>query len=127
MSNNSVHIVGFGSQGSAWAQCLQASGWQVQTYLSKKGPSFQRAIDAGFQPLLLQDLPPQISDRSKKHWVALLTPDSAIPAIYGDFIAPVSSQVRLILAHGYAIYSGELKLRHPEHQATLFAPKAIGP
>jgi ketol-acid reductoisomerase len=39
----------------------------------------------------------------------------------------VNSQVRLILAHGYAVYSGELKCRAPEHKAVLLAPKAIGP
>jgi ketol-acid reductoisomerase len=127
MSKNTIHLVGYGSQGSAWAQCLKTSGWQVHVYVSRHGNSYQNAIEHGFQPALIQELPAQLSDKTQTHWVAMLCPDTSIPAIYGDFIASSPSNVRLILAHGYAIYSDELKFKNPDHRAILLAPKAIGP
>ncbi len=127
MAKNMIHLIGFGSQGSAWAQCLAASGWHVQIYLSKKGVSFERASQMHLSPLLLQDLPAQITAGTHPHRIAILTPDSEISNIYKEWIAPVSSSVCLILAHGFALYSQELQLKHPHHQVALLAPKAIGP
>jgi len=127
MPQSKIHLVGFGSQGSAWAECLRKSDWQVHVYLSRKGKSFDRATELGFSPFLLDELPLQIVDKTVSHWIAMLCPDMAIPGIYGDFIASSPAPVRLILAHGYVIYSGDLKLTQPLHQAALLAPKAIGP
>src|SRR5690349_5014139 len=106
MLQKTLHIIGFGSQGSAWAQCLKTSGWKVQVYLSQKGKSFQRALHLGFDPLLLEELPKNLQNHSYPHWIALLTPDTAIHSIYDRFISNSPNPVYLILAHGYAVYSG---------------------
>lgn len=124
---NRIHLVGFGSQGSAWAKCLRQSGWQVEVYLPIQSPSFQKAIEAGFNPHPIEHLYTLKSDLSETHWIAMLCPDPLIAPLYRDFIANFSGNVRLILAHGYAIYSGDLKMRTPLHRPLLLAPKAIGP
>jgi ketol-acid reductoisomerase len=132
--NRVVHIIGFGSQASAWAQCLRTSGWDVQVYTPQKSRSYEAACALGFSTQLITELPKSLQNHSKNfapsettHWIAALCPDSAIPKVYDEWIAPCPDSVRLILAHGYAIYSSELKLKSPKHQATLLAPKAIGP
>ncbi len=130
MSHPIIHIVGFGSQGSAWAQCLRTSGWNVQVYLgSRESRSFQKAAELDFKPKLLSDLATTLnsSDPAQTHWIATLCPDTIIGSIYRDFIAPSPATIRIILAHGFAVYSGDLKPKSPLHEATLLAPKAIGP
>ena len=42
-----IHVVGFGSHGSAWTQCLQSSGWSVHVYLSQEGKGYQNAKELG--------------------------------------------------------------------------------
>ncbi len=127
MAERILHMIGFGSQGSAWAQCLKASEWKVRIYLDRQGKSFDRACALGFEPLSLSELPQSISSNSATHWVAMLCPDSLIASIYEEWISHSSAEIRLILAHGYSVYSDELQLKSPRHQATLLAPKAIGP
>ena len=125
-----VHIVGFGSQGNAWANCLRKSGWQVEVYLLRKGDSYERALQENFTPSLIQDFAQNISQNKKnptqQEWVALLCPDQMIGSIYRDFLASCPEKIGLILAHGYSVYSGDLKVK-PGHSIALLAPKAIGP
>lgn len=135
MSENTIHIVGFGSQGSAWAQCLRASGWNVQVYLTHLGgspnrppsKSYEAAEKLGFKPHPLKDLPLHLSPGEKPHWVAMLCPDGVIAPVYRDFLQSSPADIRLILAHGYVVYANELNLAGPHHRVTLLAPKAIGP
>ncbi len=125
---NTIHIVGFGSQGSAWAECFRSSGWNAQIYLAREGKSFQKAQSLGFNPQSMQELLRSIeSPNHAPHWIALLCPDSEVAPIYREWIASSPAEVRLILAHGYAVYARELQMQKPQHQITLLAPKAIGP
>lgn len=124
----SIHIVGFGSQGQAWAQCLYRSGWNVSVYVSHNhSPSFEKALKNGFSPQPIQNLSQAISAQSQTHWIAMLCPDLLIGPIYGDFVSGSKAEIRIILAHGYSVYSKDLQLRSPFHKAALLAPKAIGP
>jgi ketol-acid reductoisomerase len=136
MTTETIHLVGFGSQGSAWAQCLRTSGWDVRIYLARKSKSYEKALALGFTPLLLSNLLDDLkaiqnslsTDSSPQPlWIALLCPDSEIPRVYQDFLRDSPCPLRILLAHGYAIYSNELELNAPLHQAFLLAPKAIGP
>ena len=137
MPENTIHLVGFGSQGSAWAQCLKASGWNVQVYLGQQGRSFENANRLGFKPHLISDLPQNLappaaglpfkSNNPEPHWIAMLCPDVMIAPLYRDFLQSCPSDLRLILAHGYVVYANDLKLAGPHHRASLLAPKAIGP
>lgn len=57
----------------------------------------------------------------------MLCPDTEVGPIYRDFLAPLESELTLVLAHGYAVYAGELQLARLGHEVALLAPKAIGP
>jgi ketol-acid reductoisomerase len=135
MTEKTIHIVGFGSQGSAWAQCLRTSGWNVQVYLNNQDPlpnapprrSALIAEKLGFKTFRLTDLPSHLVSGTEPHWVAMLCPDGIIAPVYRDFLQSSPAQIRLILAHGYVVYAQELNLAGPHHRATLLAPKAIGP
>jgi len=129
MLQNTVHIVGFGSQGSAWAQCLRASGWDVQVYLSNTGgKTLAIAEKLGFKSHALKDLPLHLSQgTTQPQWIALLCPDGVIAPVYADYLRSSPQEIRLILAHGYVVYANELNLAGPHHRVTLLAPKAIGP
>lgn len=125
-----VHIVGFGSQASAWAQCLKTSGFEPRVYLRDlTGRSFERATAAGFEPISLNELPKALvnAPQADSHLVAMLCPDDVIAPLYREYIAASSHAVTLILAHGYAVFSGELMRLAKYHDVALLAPKAIGP
>ena len=128
MSQN-LHLIGFGSQGSAWASNLRTSGWNVNVYLGRaEGASYERARAAGLPASPTTELIKALSeDTSDVALVAAMTPDHLIAPIYGDFLAASERPLTLVLAHGYTIYAGELVNLSRGHEAALLAPKAIGP
>ena len=119
-----IHLVGFGSQGMAWATGLRSAGWDVQVFLSRKGKGFDAAAAEGFNPQLLGE---DRLAKSSPRLVALLVPDAEIGATYQTHLAHYPEPLSIIIGHGYAVYAGDLKPHGPQHQAALFAPKAIGP
>lgn len=139
MSPNTLHIVGFGSQGAAWADCLRKSGWNVQLYVSQyQGTTYKKALQADFNPKLITELPEQLLQASEdekeiplpkktSHWIAFLCPDAAIGGIYRDHLSHLQLPLRMVLAHGFCVYTKDLQPARPEHQPVLLAPKAIGP
>ncbi|MFZ9595043.1 MAG: hypothetical protein ACO3A2_03095 [Bdellovibrionia bacterium] len=126
-----IHLIGFGSQGSAWAQCLKTSGWQTRVYLPQtQSTSWQKAQSLGFEPRRIQELGSDLMQDAPSHphaLLALLCPDSQIPIVYETHLKDLPLDLCLILAHGFALYSSDLQLRGPHHRAALLAPKAIGP
>lgn len=125
-----IHLVGFGSQGAAWAHILQNAGWKTNIYLANKNSeSFKNALHAHFQPKLISELPKSLTKQpSSPHLIALLCPDAIIGSVYFEMLAPLSEiPLTLVLAHGYAIYAKDLELKNPNHAVALLAPKAIGP
>ncbi|MGE0616290.1 MAG: hypothetical protein AB7P04_11680 [Bacteriovoracia bacterium] len=122
-----IHIVGFGSQGSAWAQCLRQSGQEVHIYLHRSGEGFRRAQELGFSVSLLPELATSLARGPKPGVVAMLLPDLQVGKVYRDFLAGVPDPLAIVLAHGYAVYAGDLRDLSPGHDPILLAPKAIGP
>lgn len=124
-----IHLIGFGSQGTAWAECLRASGWDVSVYLHRReGTSFERATTSGFRPQSIQELPDRLERKAgEAALIAMLCTDERIGPLYREFIAPVHAPVTLVLAHGYAVYAEDLVRLAPGHEVALLAPKAIGP
>lgn len=126
-----LHMIGFGSQGAAWAECLRDAGWRVHVYLSRNhGPSFDRARALGFEPNRVQDVALALSNDSAPHaLVAMLLPDTQIGPVYRDCIAArlPTRPLTLVLAHGYAVYARDLAHLPEAHELALLAPKAIGP
>lgn len=119
-----VAMIGFGSQGSAWAQALRNSGWQVRVYLHREGSTFTRAQELGFEPQILTS---STFVESRPHWVIMACPDQVIGEVYRTFLSSIQAPLRLVLIHGYSIYSNDLQFSHVDHSAALLAPKAIGP
>ncbi len=125
-----VILLGFGSQGSAWAECLRASGASVDVFLPRhQSESWKRAQEAGFKPRLMAELPKLVTEVSRQSAavIAAMVPDHLIGGIYRDFLAPLEAPLTLVLAHGYAVYAGELRPAQSGHELALLAPKAIGP
>lgn len=124
-----IHIIGFGSQGSAWAECLKASGWQVEVYLNRReGRSFEKAYALGYAPRLMPELPLELAKNPQNPaLIAMLCPDHLIAPLYAEYIAQAKTPLTLVLAHGYAVYAGELTTLSSGHNVALLAPKAIGP
>lgn len=120
-----IHLVGFGSQGMAWAGALREAGWEVRVFLHQKGKGFEAARSMGLDPQLLTPAGALLRDRPRM--VALLVPDAQIGNVYDEHLRPSEEPLGLILGHGYAVYAQELKPKAPMHQSALFAPKAIGP
>lgn len=129
MTAEKVHLIGFGSQGSVWAQCLKTSDWHVDVYLPRESKSHQKATDLGFQSFALEEIKNRISSQPSVSppWVVMTCPDLEISNIYEEYLTHLDVPLRLVLAHGYAVYSGALKTLNPNHQPFLLAPKAIGP
>jgi ketol-acid reductoisomerase len=126
-----ITLIGFGSQGSAWAESLRDSGWDVSIFLSRKSNSYSNAAELGFEPKLLADISSHLNRPgnadSTPALIAFLCPDDKIGEIYQEFLAPLPLAQTLVLAHGFAVYADKLKPQNPEHQPALLAPKAIGP
>lgn len=122
-----IHLIGFGSQGSAWAQCLQKSNWDVSVYLPPQSSSIAHATQLGFQVQPIQQLTQSLGNDSERDVIALLCPDDQIAPVYENHLALLEKELVLILAHGFAVYSESLKPRSEHHFLTLLAPKAIGP
>lgn len=86
------------------------------------------ARELGFaEPKALSALTTELAHFTSPALVAFLCPDAVIGSIYHEVLAQVAAPMTLILAHGYAVYAGDLKPARPEHELALFAPKAIGP
>jgi ketol-acid reductoisomerase len=111
-----IHIVGYGGQARAWAQCLRESGWSVEIYLRTP------AKLSGSRPLAAL-----ASELEAGARVALLCADSAIGEVYERHLRGVDRALHLVIAHGFSVYAGTLKNLEPEHSLSLLAPKAIGP
>lgn len=124
-SKNTLFVIGFGSQAQAWAQCLRASNWSIEIYLSRpEGKSAVRARELGFECIQpLSELATLPSDAL----VAFLCPDTEIGPVYREHLAALDHPLTLLLAHGYAVYAKELTPARPSHELALFAPKSIGP
>ncbi|MBI3543399.1 MAG: hypothetical protein HY075_09030, partial [Deltaproteobacteria bacterium] len=132
MSQPHIHLVGFGSQGTAWAENLRRSGWQVSVYLGRSdSASFEKARALGFDPALIIELPKRLAaspaPADGAAMVAMLVPDHLIAPLYREFVASVARPLTIVLAHGYAVYAGELVALAAGHEPALLAPKAIGP
>lgn len=125
-----IKIIGYGTQSQAWSHCLRASGWNLKHYLRPNGPSWLKALDEGFQIFPLADLRAHLASDAQEgssQAVAFLCPDSQIAPLYQEFVSAYGGPLALILAHGYASYSGALSPATAAHEVCLFAPKAIGP
>jgi ketol-acid reductoisomerase len=120
LADQTIAILGYGSQGRAHALNLKDSGFAPRIGLRPGGKTWKTAEADGFAPMT----PAEATKGADL--VMILAPDMAQAALYRDHVAPNLKEGALLLfAHGFAIHFG---LIHPPGSAdvALIAPKAPG-
>ena len=115
-----VAVIGYGSQGHAHAQNLQASGVSVVVGLRKDSPSCAKAEAAGLRVL-------SPAEAAREADIAMLTlPDEVAAQVYEEQIGPnLQPGNYLAVAHGFNIHFGAIE---PAEGINVFmvAPKGPG-
>jgi ketol-acid reductoisomerase len=120
LSDQTVAVIGYGSQGHAHAQNLRDSGVNVNVGLAEGSKSRRLAEDAGF-PVATVAEAVKAADV-----VMLLVPDTAQKAVYDAEIAPHLRPSQLLMfAHGFNIRFGRIQ-PPPTIDVGMVAPKGPG-
>jgi ketol-acid reductoisomerase len=120
LKSRRIAIIGYGSQGHAHAQNLRDSGMNVVVGLREGGSSWEKAKNAGFKVLPV--------DEAAK-WadvIMILAPDSGQPEIYSSHIASnLNPGDAVVFGHGFNIHFGQI-IPPPNVDVFMVAPKAPG-
>jgi len=120
LDGKTVAVIGYGSQGHAHAQNLQASGVSVVVGLRKDSPSCAKAEAAGLRVL-------SPAEAAREADIAMLTlPDEVAAQVYQEQIGPnLQPGNYLAVAHGFNIHFGAIE---PAEGINVFmvAPKGPG-
>ncbi len=120
LENQTICVLGYGSQGHAHALNLRDSGLKVIVGLRQGGPSYEKAKADGFEPL------PPAEACAKADVIMVLVPDQIQPQIYNEAIKPhLSAGKMLMFAHGFNIHFGQI-VPPPDVDVTMVAPKGPG-
>lgn len=115
-----LDLVGFGSQGKAWALNLRDSNHKVRVLLRKNSKSTYVVKQLGFEVLELNE-----TNLKNSKILLLLIPDSEQRQFLIDHKNHLSHDSLILYAHGFCISSTDL-LQHIGHlHHGLLAPKAI--
>jgi len=127
MPSTPLVIVGYGSQARAWAKLLRLKERSVViAFRADRLENSPQALAARADGFRVESLE-KVSDGSKDlSFVAFLCPDHVISEVYNRYFRNSSCAKRFVIAHGFAVHSGALKVA-PGHRVALLAPKAIGP
>jgi len=114
-------VIGFGAQGRAHALNLRDSGFAVMVGLYRKSKSRLHAQRSG---LKVFDTPEAVR---RGDVIFLALPDTKMPAVYEDEIAPnLRAGQTLLFAHGFAIHYRTIVPRK-DVDVVMVAPKGLGP
>jgi ketol-acid reductoisomerase len=120
LANKNTAIIGYGSQGHAHALNLHDSGCRVTVGLRPGSSSWTEAQEAGLTVMSVAEA---------ADWadvVAVLVPDPAQPALYGEAIAPgLKSGDTLMFAHGFNIRFHQI-IPSSDVDVSMIAPKSPG-
>lgn len=120
LKSRKIAIIGYGSQGHAHAQNLRDSGMNVAVGLREGGSSWEKAKNAGFKVLPV--------DEAAK-WadiIMILAPDSGQSEIYSRHIASnLDPGDAVVFGHGFNIHFGQI-VPPPNVDVFMVAPKAPG-
>jgi len=120
LDGKTVAVIGYGSQGHAHAQNLQASGVSVVVGLRKDSPSCAKAEAAG-----LRVLSPAEAAREGEI-VMLVLPDETAAQVYEDEISPNLQPGNYVaVAHGFNIHFENIRPK-ADTDVFMIAPKGPG-
>ncbi len=120
LKTRKIAIIGYGSQGHAHAQNLRDSGMNVVVGLREGGSSWEKAKNAGFKVLPVDEA---------SRWadiVMILAPDSHQSDIYSNHISNnLNPGDSVAFGHGFNIHFGQI-VPPPNVDVFMVAPKAPG-
>jgi len=119
IEDQTVAVLGYGSQGHAHAQNLDDSGVSVVVGLRESSSSRAAAQDDGLEVATPADAAAQ------GDFVMMLVPDTVQPAVYERIRGELDAGDTLMFAHGFNIHYGQIE--PPEDvDVTMVAPKSPG-
>ncbi len=120
LTNKTVAIIGYGSQGHAHALNLKDSGIHVLVGLYEGSRSAAKAKSDGLEVLSVADA------SAKADWIMVLLPDEFQKEVYDSQIAPHLSEGKVLsFAHGFNIRFGLIN-PPPFVDVVMIAPKGPG-
>lgn len=118
-----IALIGFGSQGQAWAQNLRDSGRQVKCFLRENSSSIELANSLGFESN--SDLQYLLSSAHETQVLLLLIPDHAHKGFLESHKELIPPGTSIIYGHGASVVEHQLISKYPQWNHILLAPKAI--
>jgi ketol-acid reductoisomerase len=120
LQNKIVVMIGFGSQGSAWALNLKDSGFNIKIALQDGSKSKQKVLDAGFEVLSLEE------GIKTADVVMMLIPDENHGEFFTQYIKPnLKKGAAIIVAHGFSFHFNFVN-DYKNYNIGMIAPKAVG-
>ena len=120
LKDKTIAVIGYGSQGRAWAHNMRDSGLKVILGLRRGGKSWEQARADGFDVY-------EIDEATKlADVIVMLIPDMVQPRVWSESISRNLRQGQIIcFAHGFCIHYGLIK--PPSYvDVILVAPKGPG-
>lgn len=115
-----IHLVGFGSQGKAWALNLRDSNQKVCILLRKNSKSQELVTKLGFE---VEELNSESLKKCKI--LLLLIPDSEQKTFLIRHKNDLTPNTLIVYAHGFTVSSSDVLSHTPHLHHGLLAPKAI--
>jgi ketol-acid reductoisomerase len=114
-----ITVLGYGSQGRAHALNLKDSGHKVVVGVRKSGKSWKAAKRDGLT------VAEPVDAVEGADLVAMLVPDLAQKALYGEIKDALKHNAVLLFAHGFNVHFKQIKARK-DLDVVLIAPKGPG-
>ncbi|UPV74192.1 ketol-acid reductoisomerase [Halorussus limi] len=119
IEDETVAVLGYGSQGHAHAQNLADSGVDVVVGLREDSSSREAAEADGLR------VATPVEAASEASVVSVLVPDTVQPAVYADIEDELEAGDTLQFAHGFNVHYGQIE-PSADVDVTMIAPKSPG-
>jgi len=119
IDDETVAVLGYGSQGHAHAQNLADSGVDVIVGLREDSSSRSAAEDDGLR------VATPVEAASEASIVSVLVPDTVQPSVYADIEEELDAGDTLQFAHGFNVHYGQIEPAD-DVDVTMIAPKSPG-